>query len=118
MTKHFAKWASKQNLTLEDLSNTIDEVAKGNFEANLGGAIFKKRIRFQGRGKSGSGRSIICYKYGDRAIFLHGFAKNEKSDLTQKELKAFKELAKVLLELSPKALKIAVKNGDFIEIET
>lgn len=118
MTKHFSKWASKQDLSLEDLSNALDEVANGSFEADLGGSIFKKRVWFQGQGKSGSGRTIICYKRGDHAFFIHGFAKNEKSNLTLKELKAFKELAKILLGLSSEALKKAINNGDFIEVES
>ena len=77
----------------------------GNFEANLGGYLYKKRIRFQGQGKSGGGRTIVCYKKGDRAIFLHGFAKNEKSSLSKKELLAFKELSKILVTIHRKDKK-------------
>ena len=117
MTKHFAKWASKQNIPDNELSNALDEVDSGLFDASLGGHVFKKRIRFQGKGKSGSGRTIICYKREDRAVFIHGFAKNEKANLSRKELIAFKELAKVLLTLSVDELNIAVKNGRFVEVK-
>jgi len=72
MTKHFAKWAKKQNIPNIDLAKAMNEVEVGNFEANLGGHVIKKRIRFQGIGKSGSGRTIICYKQADRAFFVHG----------------------------------------------
>lgn len=82
----------------------------------MGGHIFKKRISFHGKGKSGSGRTIICYQREDRAIFIHGFTKNEKSNLTPNELNGFKELAKILLGLSQEALNIAIKNGDLMEI--
>jgi hypothetical protein len=116
MTKHFSKWANKQNILSEELSKALTEVKDGNFEANLGGHIFKKRIRFPGKGKSGSGRTIICYQREGRAIFIHGFAKNEKSNLTPKELNAFKELAKILLSLSQEALNIAINNGDLMEV--
>ena len=116
MTKHFARWAAKQNITLETLATGLEDVRDGNFDANLGGHIFKKRIRFQGRGKSWSGRTIICYQYEDRAIFIHGFTKNEKSNLTEKELNGFKELAKILLNLSRDELNIAIKNGDLMEV--
>jgi len=51
------------------------------------------------------------------AIFIHGFAKSEKSNLSSQELVAFKELAKILLELSPDALSLAIKNSDFIEVK-
>lgn len=118
MTKHFAKWAGKQNIPDIDLAKALDEVENGNFEANLGGHVIKKRIRFQGKGKSGSGRTIICYKQADRAFFVHGFAKNEKSNLTSKELHAFKELAKVLLSLSNEKLNIAIKKGNIMEVKS
>ena len=117
MTKHFSRWASKQNIPKKELATALAEVQAGNFEANLGGHIYKKRIRFKGQGKSDSGRTIICFKKEDRAIFIHGFAKNEKSSLSKKELSAFKELSKILLGLSAKEIDIAIKNCDFIEVK-
>ncbi len=117
MTKPFSKWAEKQKIPDNGLLRALSELKLGNFEANLGGHLFKKRIRFTGKGKSGSGRTIICYKKGDRAIFIHGFAKNEKSNLTRKELIVFKELSKILLAFSPEQVEIAIKNGDFIEVK-
>ena len=86
MTKHFSRWAAKQKIPKRELANSLTEITDGNFEANLGGNLYKKRIRFEGQGKSGSGRTIICYKKGDRAIFVHGFAKNEKSNCQKKNL--------------------------------
>jgi hypothetical protein len=118
MTRHFSKWAKKQRIRIGELSKALDEIKNGQFEANLGGHILKKRIRFQGKGKSKSGRTIICFRKDDRAIFNHGFAKNEKSNLSPKELKAFRELSKIFLELSIEQLNIAVKNGDFVEVVT
>ena len=116
MTRHFSKWASKQNIPGNGLVTALAELKAGNFEANLGGHIYKKRIRFEGQGKSGSGRTIICYKKGDRAIFIHGFAKNEKSNLSKKELNVFKELSRILFGLSAEEIAIAIENGDFIEV--
>jgi hypothetical protein len=118
MTKYFSKWATKQKIPNNELAIALAEVQAGNFEANLGGHIYKKRIRFEGQGKSGGGRTIICYKKEDRAIFIHGFAKNEKSNLSKKELNALKELAKILLGLSSEEIMIAIKNGDFIEVKS
>ena len=118
MTKQFSKWAAKQKIPEHELYIALNELRDGNFDANLGGYIFKKRIRFQGQGKRGAGRTIICYKKNDKAIFIHGFAKNEKSNLSQKELLTFKELAKILIELSPEEVTIAVKHGHFIEVKS
>ncbi|NOQ35474.1 MAG: type II toxin-antitoxin system RelE/ParE family toxin [Methylococcaceae bacterium] len=116
MTKQFSKWVAKQSIIENGLIEALAEIQSGEFEANLGGHIYKKRIRFEGQGKSGSGRTIICYKKGDRAIFIHGFSKNEKSNLSKKELTAFKEFSKILLGFSEKEITIAIENGDFIEV--
>ena len=118
MTKHFSRWAAKQKIPKRELANALTEITDGYFEANLGGYLYKKRIRFEGQGKSGGGRTIICYKKGDRAIFVHGFAKNEKSNLSKKELIAFKELSKILLRLSPEEIAIALENKDLIEVKS
>lgn len=118
MTKQFARWAAKQNISVHGLWETLEELKAGSFEASLGGHLYKKRIRFKGQGKSGSGRTIICYKKSDRAIFIHGFAKNEKSNLSRKELLLLKEFAKILLNLSSEAINTAIENGDFIEVKS
>ena len=117
MTKHFSKWASKQNISNSELFDALEEVEEGSLDVNLGGNVYKKRIRFKGQGKSGSGRTIICYKKNGRAIFVYGFAKNEKSNLSKKELIAFKELSKILLTLSIDEIAVAVANGNFIEVK-
>lgn len=117
MTKGFSKWVSKQNIHDNELSNALKELEAGSFEANLGGHIYKKRIRFKGKGKSGSGRTIICYKKEDRLIFIHGFSKNEKDNLSSKELIALKEFSKILLAFSLTEINTAIKNGDFIELK-
>ncbi len=117
VTKQFHKWLSKQNVSQDDLIMAIEEIIAGKYEASLGSCLYKKRIRFAGQGKSGSGRTIICYKKGQRLIFIHGFAKNEKSNLSSKELHAFKEFSKVLLCLTKQEIDLAIKNQDLLEVE-
>ena len=116
MTKHFSKWALKQNIPDNELSKALAEVQKGKFEANLGGNVFKKRIRFEGKGKISSGRTNICYKKKERIVFVHCFTKNEKSNLFKIELIAFKELTKILLSFTDEQLATAIGNGDLIEV--
>ena len=116
MTKHFSKWTKKLNIRNIELQRALNEVKNGIYEADLGGHVIKKRIRFPNKGKRGSGRVIICYKHNDRAVYIYGFAKNEKTNLSPKELYALKEFGKVLLSLSNNKLNAAIKNGDFIEV--
>lgn len=53
---------------------------------------------------------------GKRIVFVHGFAKNEKSNLSKKELVAFKELSKILLAFNDEELAIVIENGDLVEV--
>ena len=116
MTREFAKWANKHGVSISDLARVLDEVESGGFEADLGGHVIKKRIRFQGQGKSGSGRTIICFKKADRAIFVHGFAKNEKGNVSKKEMIAFRRVAEILLTLSVEQIAHSICMGTFIEV--
>lgn len=116
MTRPFSKWLSKLPVGSGELATALNELRNGAFDATLGGHLYKKRIRFKGKGKNGSGRTIICYKKGGRAIFIHGFSKNEKDNLSSKELVALKEFSKILVSLSEEQMTTAVKNGDFKEV--
>ena len=70
-----------------------------------------------GRGKRGSARTLIAFKQGDKAFFIYGFAKNERVNVGDKELRALKLLAKELLNYAAPALAKATKAGELIEIE-
>ncbi len=117
MTKEFARWADKNQVAMRDLSAALDEIERGLVDADLGGHLVKKRIPLQDRGKRGGARAILCGKQGDRIIFLHGFAKNEKSDLSPKELAAFRRLAEVLVALETAQVVEAIDRGIFIEVK-
>jgi hypothetical protein len=54
---------------------------------------------------------------GVRAVFLYGFAKNERSSISEKEKKAYRKAARVLAELDNAAFEGWVKRGDFAEVE-
>lgn len=116
MTREFAKWAAKHGVSTADLAATLNEIEAGSFEADLGGHVIKKRIRFQGKGKSGSGRTLLCFRQDDRAIFIHGYAKNEKANVSKKELVAFRRVAEILLSLSSDQIAHSVNTGTFIKV--
>jgi hypothetical protein len=62
-------------------------MSQGLVEANLGGHVVKKRVALDGRGKSAGVRTLLAFKLNDIAFFLYGFAKNQQSNITDKELK-------------------------------
>lgn len=91
-------------------------MSQGQYEANLGGAIYKKRIPIAGKGKRGGARVILAFKANELIVFIYGFSKNEKSNVDNKEKEALKSLAKVYLAYPQKELEQAIKFGKLIEI--
>ncbi len=116
-TKAFAKWARGQGLSDDVLAIAVAEMEKGLIDAQLGGQVVKKRVRLPGRGKRGGTRTLVAFRKGKRAFFVEGFARNERANISNLELKVLKLLAKQLLGYGPAKLAIALGAGELIEIE-
>jgi hypothetical protein len=116
MTKWFQRWAARETLTDDTLLAAVEEIGQGLIDVDLGGHVVKKRIGTRGRGKSGSVRAVLAIQLGEKAFFIYGFSKNERSNISQKELKALKLLATELLGYTDLTLKKAVKAGELIEV--
>ena len=86
------------NLTNHNLIEAVENLEKGLSVANLGSNLFKIRVNRAGQGKSSGFRTIIACKKEDKAIFIYGFSKNERSDIDKTELHYFKKLGSDLLQ--------------------
>jgi hypothetical protein len=115
-TKTFARWMRKEGLKDAGLVTAVEELKIGQFGADLGGKVYKKRIALPGRGKRGSLRALIAYQDGDRAFFMFGFAKNVRGNMDADELAALKLMAKVLLGKSGVKLKKDLEAKILIEV--
>ena len=72
--KAFNNWAAEEGLGDESLLAAVDEMERGLIDADLGGHVVKKRVALAGRGKSGSVRTLLAYKVGNKVVFVYGFA--------------------------------------------
>ncbi len=117
-TRQFADWAKSEAVSDEALLDTIDEMERGLKGASLGGSIYKKRVSLgRGKGKSGGARTIVAYIADDRSFFIYGFSKNEIENITAKQEKALKMVAKNLLSYSDVHIISAIKNGLLYEVK-
>ena len=115
--KLFAQWANDLKITDSILINIIDEMTHGLYEANLGGHVYKKRISIGPRGKRGGARTIIAFKAHEKAIFMYGFSKNKKDNITKKEEEALKALAKNYFSYNESQIRQAIKAGKLVEVK-
>jgi hypothetical protein len=114
--KAFARFTRKARITDAVLCEAIANASRGLIDADLGGGVVKQRIARQGGGKSGGFRTIILFRIGERAFFVHGFAKNEQDNIRDDELAAFKLLAAEMLAYDDEALARAIGNGTLTEV--
>ncbi len=114
--KDFTRWQAGENLSDAVLCKAAKEMELGLIDADLGGFLYKKRVARPGTGKSGGYRTLLSARISGRYIFLHGFPKNDKSNITQEEKKALQFAGKVFLELSAKELAIALQVGILLEV--
>lgn len=114
--KSFARFARKARLEDSALREAVANVERGLIDADLGGGVVKQRIARAGGGKSGGYRTIILFRAGTRAFFVHGFAKSGQDNIRDDELAAFKMLAAELLNYDDAALAKVVAAGQLMEV--
>lgn len=115
-TRHFTRWMRKTDLTDAALSNAVSEMDAGLIDADLGSGVVKKRVALPGRGKRGSARTLVATNKGNRWFFIFGFEKNERANISKKELEALQDIAFDLLRLDSNQLNVHVKSEALLEI--
>ena len=116
MIRSFARFAKKEALEAGRLVDAIARAAKGSIDADLGGGLIKQRIARKGGGKRGGYRTLIAYRAESRAVFLYGFAKNERDNVRSDELRDLQTLGTEMLELDAKSLVRKIDEGALEEL--
>jgi hypothetical protein len=116
-TKVFNRWAKREGLADPSLCEAISEMLQGLVDARLGGGVVKKRVARAGEGKRGSYRTILATNLRDRWFFMFGFAKNERDNIRDDELKMLRQLAAALLRMDDPAIVEARNRSELVEID-
>jgi hypothetical protein len=92
-TKTFARW-SKSLLPDKSLCDAALEIENGQYEADLGSGVYKKRIALPGMGKSGGTRTLVAIENSHALFFLLGRSKSDPgNDFSDEQVSATKEIA-------------------------
>lgn len=105
----FAKAARKAKIADNVLCEAIAQVMAGKAD-DLGGGVFKKRL------VDNRYRSIVLARGGDFWVFEYLFAKQDRANIQDDELKAFRSLAKAYAALTQEQVNALVAGQDWIEI--
>jgi hypothetical protein len=96
--KGFVRFQRRERIADKALTEAILAAERGLVDADLGGGLIKQR------------RS-------ERAVFLFGFAKNERDNVDDDELETLRERGQVFLALSTGQLARLLAEGDVTEVE-
>ena len=111
------KFAKKHKISDSELIEAVERADDGLIDADLGGGVIKQRMARQGQGRSGGYRSLIFFRHGERAFFMTAFAKNDRENITDKELAELKKAAAIILAMTETDIEQAKLNGTFTEIQ-
>ena len=115
-TKIFSKFAKKEKISDVALLESVLRAEKGLIDADLGGYVIKQRVKREGQGRSGGYRVLIAVRLKKRYVFLTGFAKNERDNLSDEELETAKDIAAGWLNADLNQIKLSLKEGELLEI--
>ncbi|SRR5229473_7171147 len=116
-TRAFARLIRKTDITDRALSVAVERAGKGLVDAELGSGLIKQRLSRQGQGRSGGYRAVIALRAGDRAFFLHSFAKSDRANISDIQLRSLCELAARYLALNNAQTDLLLKAGELIEVK-
>ncbi len=89
----------------------------GLIDADLGGNLYKQRVALPGRGKSSSTRTIIATQFAGVLFFLYGFEKNDRDNISAKELVLYQRLARGFLDMTEVQITTALTEQVLTEVK-
>ncbi len=115
-TKSFGRFQRKEKISDEALAEAVARAERGLVDANLGRFLIKQRVGRAGQGRSGGYRTVIAYRSGGRAVFLFGFAKNERDNIGKTDQQELADYGALLLALDAAAVGTMLEDGQLTEI--
>lgn len=115
-TRTLARFTRQHGISDASLVEAVVRAMRGLIDADLGGQIIKQRVARPGQGKRGGFRLLLGFR-PDRAVFLFGFAKNERANIGADELTTLREIVSVWFAADHAAIGRALATGELIEVQ-
>ena len=113
--KYFENQSEDYGLSESYLKDVLNNVFEGRSES-LGSKLYKIRAKGRSKGKSGGFRNIFFWKKGEIIIFCYIFPKNEKDNLSKKDLKGLRILSKEYASLTDKEIEEMISHKNLKEV--
>ena len=108
-TKWFTRAAKSYAVHDTELCRAVGAILAGKAD-NLGGGVYKKRLSHN------RDRAIILTRGGTRWVYAFLFAKQDMTNIDERELRGFRELAKHYASLSDEKVAALMSLNELVEI--
>lgn len=115
-TKTLARFTRQHGIDDASLVVAVENAMRGLVDADLGGHIIKQRVARPGQGKRGGFRMLVGIR-PDRAIFLFGFAKNERENIDDDQFRTLRDIVASWFAADETKISQALKVGLLIEVQ-
>ena len=117
-TRWFAVFARKEGVSDAVLVKEAGKIERGETGTALGGYVYKLRIARPGEGKSGGYRVILFFRHKNRLVFDYAYSKSQKDNISEKELRILKGIAKDFMNSTNEHISFRLKKMELEEIKT
>jgi hypothetical protein len=115
-TRWFTRFARGERISDDRLCEAIDRAGRGLVDADLGRGVIKQRVARVGEGRRGGYRVLVAYRGGERAVFLYGFAKNERDNIGASDLADWQARAQEVLKADDELIERNVADDVLREV--
>ena len=106
----------RNRVTDKVIRKAVGEMQKGLIYAEIGDGLCKQQIARPGEGKRGGHRTLVAFKKDDRAVFVFGFSKSDRSNIDKQEEKLYRILAEHYLNLSDMEIDEMLSKKTLIQV--
>ena len=114
--RRFVRFARSELIHDDALCEAIERAERGLIDADLGGGLVKQHVARPGQRRSGGYRVIVAYQPDRLAVFLYGFGKNERSNITGDELLSLRDVAAKWLEKDDAQIQQSMTEANIEEV--
>jgi hypothetical protein len=115
-TRSFTHFAERAGIGDDDLLRVTSRLLWSGPDTELGSDVFDQRVDRRRISPASDARVVVALRSVSRAVFLHGYAAGRGVRLTSREKRAFRDLARLILDLDDTQTRIAIETGELIEV--
>ena len=117
MAKAFRRFQRKERIDDDALCEAIARAEHGLIDADLGAGLIKQRVARKGQGRSGGFRTIIAYRAAERSVFVYGFAKSARVNVSKADERDLADYGAMLLSLDDDGIETIMAGDELKEID-